>query len=358
MKKFWQITNLTDTEAEVRFYGQIASERPWWDKEKRLLNLVCPAEFIDDMSRLSSKSLITIRVNSPGGDVFAALAIANYLKGMSTKKRGIVDGVAASSATIILSAMDSVESPVNALWMFHNPKVLPDDYMDADGLLALAEDLKTVKDSILDAYMAKAIASREEMSALMDQEKWIKGREVKDLGIVDKLLYDSVTVSASAQNCKCLFVNNVEMDFSAFKEKPEINKTEVEENNVDFSNVTDLEKAYPALVAQIKNDAVSGERTRIQKIEAISRNMKPEMVSEAKFTTPIDAAQLAVKALEDNAALGAAYVGAAKADFQASGAGAVGGAPGDPPPVKDDAHGSIFKNIAARFDRSIQREEE
>ena len=72
-KKFWEIKNkATDEKAELLLYGEI-SDATWWGDE------VTPRQFADDLSTCTGKDLV-VRINSPGGDVFAAQAIYNLLK--------------------------------------------------------------------------------------------------------------------------------------------------------------------------------------------------------------------------------------------------------------------------------------
>ena len=64
MEEFWKFKNNADGEAELLLYGEI-SDASWYGDE------VTPKKFADDLAACSGKNL-TVRVNSPGGDVFAA----------------------------------------------------------------------------------------------------------------------------------------------------------------------------------------------------------------------------------------------------------------------------------------------
>lgn len=359
MNKCWKVENLSASEAEVVFYGPIVSSRPTWDKEKKHIQMICPDEFLADMAKLSGKSKLIFRVNSPGGDVFSALAIANYIKGMTMRKVGRVDGIAASAATILMAAMDSVESPANALWLYHNPKMSLWDTMSTEDMEACIQDLKTFKESMLDSYMAKATISREEMSALMDEDKWILGRDVKAMGLVDTVLYEKVEVAAVAADSNIVFVNGVECDFSAFTNKPKIENITIKEDaeNMAIENITQLEAEYPVLVAEVRTAAIAEERKRMQEIEAVADTMPPEMVAEAKYTKPTTAKDLTYNAAVAHKVLGQAYLAQAQADAGASGAEGVAGAKEQPPLGGEKKNKtSIFAQLAQSVDRTFSKE--
>jgi len=384
MSKFWEVKNLSDSEAELILYGQIAGERPWWDGDKDL-EIIVPSEFIEDMRLLNTKSKIIIRLNSPGGDVFAAHAIYTQLKTSKARKEVIVDGVAASAATIIMMAGDVVKAPSNALIMIHNPAVFAYDYMTEADLVQLTEAVRTVKDSILEAYMQKATVSKDELSDMMDETKWMTGSEAKDIGLVDKVLFETANISASADR-RFLFVNNTALDIGAYKTKPDFPGLKIRQeakkemsmqtqtaapqetvpvaNNAipllppQIENTAQLEEHFPALVAMIRNDAAAAERKRIQEIEEISAQIPTELVNEAKFLKPIDAQALSFRALKANAALGSAYLNNAQADAGDSGAEDVGGAPGaGGAPPKAKTVGDLFRDIVSGFERGASAEE-
>ncbi len=361
MIKFWQVNNTSDAEAELILYGTIADERPWWDSEKTM-EMIVPLEFIEDMRLLSTKSKIIVRLNSPGGDVFAAHAIYTNLKTTKARKEIIVDGVAASAATIIMMAGDVVKAPSNALIMIHNPAVFAYDYMTEKDLSLLQDALKTIKDSILEAYMQKATVTREDLSTMMDNTKWMTGSEAKDIGFVDKVLFEQASISASADR-RFLFANNAKFDIGGYKNKPDVQILESgkeDDSTMEITNAAQLEEQYPALVAEVRNSAVEQERQRHKDIDAISAQMPAEMVNEAKYTKPIAASELAVNALKANAALGAAYMNSAKQDAEESGAEGVGGTPESPDDgksAKNKTPGGIFRNLVAGLDRSQRPEQ-
>jgi len=107
------VKNDEEKTAELILYGSIGSDEYWDDISDKV--------FKQDIENLGDVENITLHINSPGGSVFSAVAIANTLKNHKAKVTANIDGLAASAATIITSACDTVRMPKNALFMIHNP---------------------------------------------------------------------------------------------------------------------------------------------------------------------------------------------------------------------------------------------
>ena len=100
--KFWNFIPAVPQEnkpAELILYGEISSES-WWGDE------VTPRQFGEELAALGDVPEIVVRINSPGGDVFAANAIYTRLKDNAATITVKIDGWAASAATIIAAAGD------------------------------------------------------------------------------------------------------------------------------------------------------------------------------------------------------------------------------------------------------------
>ena len=140
--KFWQVKNEVNSNAEILLYSPIAGQKSWFGDE------VSPQEFATDLESLGGKD-VTVRINCAGGDVFAANAIHNLLCSYKGKVTVVIDGLAASAATIVAMAGDKIIMPTNALFMIHNPAIGMSDYYMADELMQMAQALKTIKASII-----------------------------------------------------------------------------------------------------------------------------------------------------------------------------------------------------------------
>lgn len=204
--KFWQVKNEVNGNSEILLYGPIAGESSWWRDE------VTPKNFAADLESLGGRD-VTVRINSGGGDVFAAHAIHNQLVAYKGRVTVVIDGLAASAATIIAVAGDRIIMPSNALFMIHNPAIGLSDYYGADELLKAAEALNTIKGSIVAAYCKRCKASAEELAAMMDAETWMGAAECLEKGFVDEI-QGSVS---PVLNGSSLVVNRVNFNIKNFK---------------------------------------------------------------------------------------------------------------------------------------------
>ena len=204
MRKFWNFVKNEGGERTLYLNGVIAEET-WWGDE------VTPKMFKDDL--LSATGDITVWINSPGGDVFAAAQIYNMLmdytgqtdmaarpsNGEAVTKRVTIkiDGIAASAASVIAMAGGEVHmSPVSML-MIHNPSTVA--WGDSEEMLRAKALLDEVKESIINAYELKTGLSRIKLSHMMTDETWMNANKAVELGFADKVMF---TDGAEAQDAK------------------------------------------------------------------------------------------------------------------------------------------------------------
>ena len=178
-RKFWNWVRDADTgERTLVLNGQIA-EDSWFGDE------VTPGIFRDEL--MKGEGNITVWINSPGGDVFAAAQIYNMLMDYKGDVTVRIDGLAASAASVIAMAGTTVEmSPVGML-MVHNPSTAV--IGNTKEMQAAIQMLDEVKESILNAYELKTGQSRQSLSDLMDAESWMNAKKAVELGFADKILF-------------------------------------------------------------------------------------------------------------------------------------------------------------------------
>ena len=178
-RKFWNWVRDADTgERTLVLNGQIA-EDSWFGDE------VTPAIFRDEL--MKGEGNITVWINSPGGDVFAAAQIYNMLMDYKGSVTVRIDGLAASAASVIAMAGTTVEmSPVGML-MIHNPSTTV--IGNTKEMQAAIQMLDEVKESILNAYELKTGQPRQSLSDLMDAESWMNAKKAVELGFADKILF-------------------------------------------------------------------------------------------------------------------------------------------------------------------------
>ena len=177
-RKFWNwIRNETDGERTLVLNGEISDET-WYGDE------VTPKLFEKELT--AGAGNVTVWINSPGGDVFAAAQIYNMLmeyKGDVTVK---VDALAASAASVIAMAGTSVLISPVGMMMIHNPMTIA--IGDSKEMQKAGEMLDEVKESIMNAYEIKTGLSRARISHLMDAESWFNAKKAVELGFADGIL--------------------------------------------------------------------------------------------------------------------------------------------------------------------------
>lgn len=184
-RKFWnwirnEDESVPDMERTLFLNGMISDET-WYGDE------VTPQLFKDELN--AGNGNITVWINSPGGDVFAAAQIYNMLRDYKGSVTVKIDGIAASAASVIAMAGDTVcVSPV-AMMMIHNPATMAmGEVKDMQKAIAM---LNEVKESILNAYEFKTGLTRARLSHMMDDETWFNAKKAVELGFADKILFDS-----------------------------------------------------------------------------------------------------------------------------------------------------------------------
>ena len=316
--KFWNMMkNDEEKSAELILYGSIGSDEYWDD--------ISDKAFKQDIENLGDIENITLHINSPGGSVFSAVAIANTLKNHKAKITANIDGLAASAATIITSACDTVKMPKNALFMIHNPITFA--YGNNQDMQKTIEMLNKVKNSIIETYLNKAKTDKETLSELMDNETWMNAEEAKEYGFIDEILDENVEKEVIENK---LIINNMAFDisrFKNFKEKknreprvinisvnstgsPEeiadkfrdiLNSTENQKNEGGNMTLEELKNKFPELYNQIFNEGkeagITKERERMREIDNLDVSNYSELVENAKYNEPVEASVLAVNIL-------------------------------------------------------------
>ena len=316
--KFWNVMkNDEEKSAELILYGSIGSDEYWDD--------ISDKAFKQDIENLGDVENITLHINSPGGSVFSAVAIANTLKNHKAKITANIDGLAASAATIITSACDTVKMPKNALFMVHNPITFA--YGNNQDMQKTLEMLNKVKNSIIETYLNKTKTDKETLSELMDNETWMSAEEAKEYGFVDEILDEGVEKEVIENK---LIINNMAFDISRFKnfkekknqdprvinvsvnstESPEkiadkfrdiLNLTENQKNEGGNMTLEELKNKFPELYNQIFNEGkeagITKERERMREIDNLDVSNYSELVENAKYNEPVEASVLAVNIL-------------------------------------------------------------
>lgn len=181
-RKFWNwIKNQDESGSEMRtlFLNGEISDETWYGDE------VTPRLFKDELE--SGSGPISVWINSPGGDVFAAAQIYNMLMDYPYDVTVKIDGLAASAASVIAMAGTTVEMSPVAMMMIHNPATIA--IGDSEEMKKAVKMLDEVKESIVNAYEIKTGLARDKISKLMDAESWFNAKKAVELGFADKILF-------------------------------------------------------------------------------------------------------------------------------------------------------------------------
>lgn len=188
-RKFWNWVRNENDESRTLFLNGEISDETWYGDE------VTPKMFKEELQ--DGEGDITVWINSPGGDVFAAAQIYNMLmdyKGNVTVK---IDGLAASAASVIAMAGTEVQMSPVAMMMIHNPATIA--IGDFSEMKKAIDMLDEVKESIMNAYEIKTGLSRSRISHLMDAESWFNAKKAVELGFADKLLFSKEETEAEEE---------------------------------------------------------------------------------------------------------------------------------------------------------------
>ncbi|WP_026523296.1 head maturation protease, ClpP-related [Butyrivibrio sp. MB2005] len=184
-RKFWNWVKNEEPDSfgsnrTIYLDGEI-SDDTWYGDE------ATPKLFKDELT--AGEGPITVWINSPGGDVFAAAQIYNMLMEYQGDVTVKIDALAASAASVIAMAGTKVcMSPV-AMMMIHNPATVA--IGDTKEMKKAIDMLSEVKESIINAYEIKTGMDRSKISKLMDSECWMNAKEAKKLGFCDEILFSS-----------------------------------------------------------------------------------------------------------------------------------------------------------------------
>lgn len=364
--KFWNIASTGDDSGEILLYGDVVSRQPvdWWTGEPEPGLYIAPESFLEDLAAVKDKSAITIKINSCGGDLYTGIAIHNAIKGLSGTKTVIIDGIAASAASVIACAGDDVQVYPGSMIMIHGVSGLLMDYYNLTDLKKLQKDFDASERAIAEIYHAKTGIAVDQLRSMMTRETWMVGQEAVDNGFANTLIEDEGPAAALSADKKVLLVAGIRHDVGAFRRIPgaipvnnsitaapaagDTNKpTETVENLKGGVDMTPekLREQYGDIIAQIEQEArtnaITEERARLQAIEEIADGIgDAQMIADAKYgEKPMTAEQLAFAAMKKQAALGTKHLNDVKADNNDSGAAGVGAAPngGEEGSETDDA---------------------
>jgi ATP-dependent Clp protease protease subunit len=194
---------------------------------------ISAADFNKELIAHTGKT-VHLRINSPGGDVFAAEAMATMIK-QHGNVIAHIDGYAASAATRIASAAKTVEISEQGFYMIHNAWTFA--YGNKNELRDTADLLSKVDDTIIADYAKKTGNTREQIIAWMDAETWFNAQEALDNGFVNSIFTGETdntdkAVTDKAKNWNLSAFENAPKALTE-RDAPEKTITDLIKNNTD-----------------------------------------------------------------------------------------------------------------------------
>lgn len=149
----------------------------------------CPADIRKAVAELTDENEeLKVIINSPGGDVQAGQEIYSILKDIKNPVTINVQSMAASAASMVAMAGDTVKMSPVALLMIHNASTCTSgDYRD---MQHTADVLQTVNTAIMQAYIAKTGKTEAELREMMDKETWLTANQCIEHGFADEIIKD------------------------------------------------------------------------------------------------------------------------------------------------------------------------
>lgn len=338
--------NITDLglDAEINMYGEVVERHPvdWWTGEPVSGEFIALDDFLRDLDGLKDKNNITVHINSVGGDLYAGISIYNRLKSLPANIITVNDGLAASAGSIIFQAGNTRKVNAGSNIMVHQAMGLLYGYYQTNDLKQVIKQLDAGNKAAVNIYAEASGRDAESMKALVDKETWLTGQEAVDAGLADEVIESETPVSMSLTADRShMIVNGISLSTRGMSNIPKFipvmpKNTAIAQKNInertekmEIKNIDELRTAFPELIAQLENTAkeqgrangIAEERSRIKGIEEIQNAIADQtLIASAKYgETPLTAEQLAFKAMQAQAAIGANMLTAMSADAQSSG---------------------------------------
>lgn len=202
--------------AEITMYGEIVECQPVddWTGKPIPGDYIIQSEFLADLDKLSHAKALTIRMNSIGGNSGVSILIHNRLRELAAKGvtlTCIVDGVAMSGGSVIMSACDTVKVNPSSLIMIHKCWSFLFGGYNADELREMAATHDAWDKALVSVYKRKCGLDEAEITRMMAETTYMTGQEAIDKGFADALLENAqpLDIAASADG-RSLFVRGRE----------------------------------------------------------------------------------------------------------------------------------------------------
>ena len=218
--------------------GEIVAEEGWFTE-----GAVVAKGF---RQRLAQYRNVTVRINSPGGDVMAGAEIYSALKEHSLNGHGRVrveiTALAASAASVIAMAGDEIAMYPTSYMMIHNPWSIA--IGDAKEMRKTARTLDVISEGLINAYQQRTGKSRDELKRMLENETWMSAGTAVEQGFADEVIgyagQDAAPIAACLMSSRAHGVREIMEKYGAMIRAEE---TEPEEENPNEEPEEDAERS-------------------------------------------------------------------------------------------------------------------
>lgn len=189
------ITDAKKKRGQIVLYGAIGMD--WFGDG------ITAKSFEKELKSLGAVDEIELRINSEGGSVHDARAIYNLLNVHKARKEVHIDSLAASAASFVAMAGDSITMAESGFFMIHNARMFAGG--TAEDFDAAANFLRTVNRTIADTYVARTGTSADKIKKWMDAETWFTGQEALDAGFATDIVKNKQGDEAKVKTVNPLF---------------------------------------------------------------------------------------------------------------------------------------------------------
>ncbi len=174
--RFFARANAKEKTGELYLYDVIGG---YWDG----IHAKDIVKALDEMG--SATKTLNIYINSPGGEVFEAVAIMSVLERFDATKNVYIDGIAASAASFVAMVGDTITTASNGMWMIHEPWGFA--MGPAKDMRATADVLDKIRGTMIDIYAKRTGAKADDISQWLADETWMTAAEAKERGFTDEV---------------------------------------------------------------------------------------------------------------------------------------------------------------------------
>lgn len=319
--------------AEIMVYGQIVNYK--YDEKSSAVTASDFDKLLKEAAGKGAKKL-HIRINSPGGNVWQAVAMRTMLMTSKFDEVSVsIEGLCASAATL-LCCLPSIRVAIaeGSEFMIHNPSSIA--FGTAAEMRKEADRMEKMEGDVREIYAGRSGKGVDEIKDMMDAETWMTAREAVDAGFCDEVL-EAAQIAACASEeqmdamrrmyaripeAVCVARTGRKEEVSNAGEVPAAenkqNPMKEDETGMDGKEIKDitmqeLEAQNPALVSEV----IAKERERVQEIDDLTPAGYEKMAADAKAngTSAADYLKMIVKAQKEK---GTAYMSSRKEETKAA----------------------------------------